>query len=284
MKTIDITSNEAGGRLDKFLFHVLPKAGKSFVYKMLRKKNITLNGKKADGSVILNEGDCVRLFFSDETFKKFSVGEGTAAGFGTVAHDDIIPIYEDDNILILNKPRGIESQSSSHIKASLNEQMLSYLYEKGEVTDESLGIYKPSVVNRLDTNTSGIVLCAKTPAASRSLSSMLKDRTLQKYYLCIVEGIVSSEDKISGWLLKENKSNKVKVFRDKCPGAKRIETAYRPLKTSENHTMLEVELITGKSHQIRAHLASIGHPICGDVKYGASKYGLNGQILCASGS
>ena len=269
MREISVGVNEAGQRMDKLIFKYLPNAPKSFVYKMLRKKNITLNRKKAEGKEKLKEGDVISLFFSDETFEKFS---GTAMS-AYLGHSHIDVIYEDDNVLILNKPAGVLSQKSSQDDVSLNEEIISYLSEKGEIDAESLKTFKPAVVNRLDRNTAGIILCGKTLFALQKLSEIIRERSIRKIYRCIVSGEIESEKTIEGYLLKDEKSNRVSIFKNKKEGASYIKTGYSPIKHSDGFTLLEVDLITGKSHQIRAHLSSIGHPILGDVKYGGKKTG-----------
>ena len=270
----------AGGRFDKYLFHLLPNAGRSFIYKMLRKKNITLNGSKASGSEILCPGDAVRLFFSDETFAAFTVGEGEAQRLLSAGFTHIDVIYEDDDVVILNKPAGILCQKSKKDDVSLNEELLGYLTKQGSITDDSLKVYTPSLVNRLDMNTSGAVIGAKTLAASRRLSGMLKSRLIGKYYLCAVEGTVTKRGILDGYLTKDKKTNTVSVTSHEIPGSSHIKTGYRRIGTEVDISLLEVELMTGKTHQIRAAFSSAGHPLLGDPKYGNGAYkGLKRQAL-----
>lgn len=303
MQEIIIEANQAGQRLDKFLHKYLPNAGSSFLYKMLRKKNITLNGKKAEGKEILALNDKVQSYFSEETFAKFTGKVIEEAGKEKILpkvsqadtyikafqHADIQHIevlYEDNNVLILNKPAGILTQKAKEMDISLNEWMIGYLLDKGAISAKELELFKPSVVNRLDRNTSGIVLCGISLKGSQALSSMIKNRTIGKYYRTICMGQIKEAKVLRGALTKNELTNKVSIDKDGLG----IETAFTPIERLKgNMTYLEVELITGKPHQIRAHLASIHYPLIGDHKYGnekmnrevQKKYGLKHQLLHA---
>lgn len=286
MRELNIGPNEAGQRFDKYLSKYLKDAPKSFIYKMLRKKNITRNGKKADGSEKLSEGDIIKMFMSDETIDKF-MGVNENVLLKTQVNLDIV--YEDSNIIIVNKPVGMLSQKAEKNDVSLNEYIIEYLYGKKKVTDESLRTFRPSVCNRLDRNTSGLVLAGCSLTGTQTLSKMLKDRTIDKYYYCIVDGVMTDKKKVSGYLKKDEKTNKVTVTAEKKEGSSYIETYYEPVKNNGKLTLLRIKLITGKPHQIRAHLAWTGHPIAGDYKYGNKKlnqyvkngYGCNSQLLHA---
>ena len=281
MKLITVTPNEAGQRLDKLLVKYLNKAGKGFIYKMLRKKNITLNNQKAVGSERLQIGDEIKLFFSEETITKFSevkVNETST---------NLNIIYEDKHILILNKPAGVLSQKAKDTDVSLVEAIISYLLQTGELTQENLRSFRPSICNRLDRNTSGLVIAGKSLAGLQEMSAALKERTIEKYYQCIVFGELSDSCHIEGFLRKDEKTNQVKIYQEEIKDGRPIQTAYTPLAGNQNYTLLKVKLITGRTHQIRAHLASIGHPIVGDYKYGGAQvnrkclqqYGIYSQLL-----
>ncbi len=289
MKQIQVNKADSGQRFDKYLKRIFPEMGTSFMYKMLRKKNITLNDKKATGSEIIQDGDMVKCFFSDETFDKFSgkvvvtatdnTSEDIANEYSTAYHTlkNIKVLYEDGHILLLDKPAGVLSQKANPTDISLNEWMIGYLLHKKDLSEESLKHFKPSVCNRLDRNTSGIVICGKTLLGSREMSRILKDRSLQKYYRTYVYGYLDGEKTLTGYHNKNVKSNQATVLFS-IPDSDTqeydiITTAYRSLEAKEQYSYLEIELITGKTHQIRAHLAAIGHPITGDRKYGQTIYG-----------
>ena len=271
-----IREYEAGQRLDKYLAKRLREAPKSFLYRMLRKKNITLNKKKASGSEILKTDDMVQFFLSEETFRKF---EGSAGTAWREAPLEIV--YEDGNVLFINKPAGMLSQPDQKGDPSLPEYLTAFLLKKGEVTEEMLRTFRPAVCNRLDRNTSGLVAAGKTLLGLQELSRMFHDRRLRKYYLALVEGEVREEKEIRGYLGKDEMRNQVFVIPEQKENTVPIRTRYTPLCIKGGKTLLLVELITGKSHQIRAHLSSIGHPVLGDPKYGAAKGGKRHQLLHA---
>lgn len=292
MQELKVTANEAGQRLDKLLTKYLNQAGKGFLYKMMRKKNITLNGKKCEGAERLNEGDVIRLFLADETIAKFSqstvapsISRPASKNSSKAVQLDII--YEDSHILIVNKPSGMLSQKAKESDLSLNEHILNYLIRSGRLPVEQLRTFKPSICNRLDRNTSGLVTAGVSLAGLQVMNGVFKDRSIHKYYQCLVKGEVKEKQLITGFLHKNEASNKVEIHSEQAAGSVPIMTEYVPLKSNGRMTLLQVTLITGRSHQIRAHLASIGHPVLGDFKYGdrrinegvRSKYGITSQML-----
>lgn len=266
MRSITVNKNEAGQRLDKLLAKYLNLAGKGFLYKMMRKKNIVLNGKKCDGSEKLSEGDEIKLFLADETIEKFS-----EVKVQKVKKTKLHIIYEDDHVLLINKPSGMLSQKAKEQDESLVEYLIDYLLDSGKLTKEDLRSFRPSVCNRLDRNTSGLVAAGCSLAGLQRLSAMFKDRSLHKYYLCVVSGSVREKKRIEGFLKKDEKTNQVSISQKELPDSAPICTEYEPLMETDAYTLLKVTLITGRTHQIRAHLASIGHPIVGDMKYGNPK-------------
>lgn len=300
MQSFQIKKNEAGQRLDKYLRKLLSSAAPSFIYKMLRKKNITLNGKKADGSEKLHIDDNVTLFFSDETFAKFASpslrGYGERSGStkenNGYPHIPLEIVYEDDDILIINKPAGMLSQKSGPDDISANEYIIGYLIHQGILTAEELATFTPSVCNRLDRNTSGLLIAGKSLKGLQDMAGQLRSRSVQKHYRCLAKGWIPAPQTAEGWLKKDGAGNQVQIFHTRQPGSKHIQTGFTPLnyyvmaETAEGRgclseldsadvagrtgvfTLLDVHLITGRSHQIRAHLASLGHPIAGDGKYG----------------
>lgn len=283
MQEIIVTANEAGQRFDKLLAKYLNEAPKSFLYKMLRKKNIVLNGKKATGNEKLVVGDRIQLYLSDETVDKFSKTEFKR----TKKVLDII--YEDEHILLINKPVGMLSQKADAGDESLVEHVITYLLESGQLMETDLRKFRPSICNRLDRNTSGLVVAGKSLIGLQKMGELFKERSMKKYYRCLVVGEIKEKQYIKGFLKKDEITNKVTVFETETKDSLPIETEYEPIWTNGFCTLLEVHLITGRTHQIRAHLASQKHPIIGDYKYGnrkvnddyKAKYRLESQLLHA---
>ena len=295
MHTITVDKNQAGQRFDKFLNKYLPNAGNGFIHKMLRKKNITLTGAKAAGNEILIKGDVIAVYFSDETFNKFKASntkfpdtEIYLSAFKTLKNIEIL--YEDEDILVLNKPSGVLTQKAKSSDLSLNEWLIGYLLYEKKITNEELSTFHPSVCNRLDRNTGGIVMCGKSLAGSQFLSAIIKDRNLHKFYRTICVGVLPKDLLMEGYISKDTSSNKVTISAEPSDkGDGYIKTKIHPIHHNGEYSYLEVELFTGKTHQIRAHLSSIAHPIIGDCKYGnaeindfvQSKFGLKNQLLHA---
>lgn len=275
MYQVEIKENEAGQRLDKFLHKFMPLAPSSFFYKMLRKKNITLNGKKAEGKEKLSAGDILSFYLSPETLKSFQ----ESAGHYQAAYDEyerayrelkgISVIYEDAHVIIMNKPAGILSQKAKPEDISLNEWLIGYLLVGNLTNAEQLSTFKPAICNRLDRNTIGLVIGAKSLAGSQKMNELIKSRNIRKFYQMIVKGHVRKEETLEGYLQKDEKANKVWLTKENFSGqAAYVKTRYYPLREFADRTLVEAELITGKPHQIRIHLSSTGHPILGDYKYG----------------
>lgn len=295
MREIIISGNEANQRFDKFLAKYLNKAGKSFIYKMLRKKNITLNGKKDDGASKLAVGDVVNIYICEESIVNFT-DAGTSSNadmYKDIAYEattQLDIVYEDSDIIIINKPVGMLSQKASKDDVSANEYIIRYLLESGQLKENELSTFKPSVCNRLDRNTSGLLVFGKSLKGLQEMSKAFKERTLHKYYICLVDGVVRESRRIDGYLKKDEKSNKVEIVNSHKEGYDRISTEYIPLGDNGKITLLMINLITGKPHQIRAHLAYEKTPVIGDYKYGFRKvinnmyrerYGVKSQLLHA---
>ncbi len=294
MKRIIIDASTSGQRLDKYLKRYLPNAGTGFLYRMLREKKIKLNKARADGKQILKSGDEICIYFADETIAKFMGESGIKEPESTVSKKDREVfaeniIYEDDDVLLLNKPSGMLSQKSRADDVSACELLVDHLISCGRLSHSDMKNYRPSAVNRLDRNTSGILICAGTFRAAKELSEIIKDKTLKKEYLTLVKGHISRGKDLNAYLKKDNASNKVTVSDVYKEGYDRIETAYRPLGYIGNDSLLEIDLKTGKTHQIRAQLSYLGHPVIGDEKYGDKKsnrdyyekYALKRQFLHA---
>lgn len=325
MKELIIQKNEAGQRLDKFLRKYLQEAPGSFLYKMLRKKNITLNGKKASGSEHLSEGDTVKLFLSDETIAKFHKRSeflmGTPLKNNPVRKDEadslennknrlkkskernnaqgrmygpkdssgrrksecLDIVYEDDDIIAVNKPAGMLCQMDSRNVESLAELLVRQLVLDGKLTEEDLRAFRPAPVNRLDRNTSGIVLCGKSLQGLQFLSGIIHDRTVKKEYLALTSGHFGSLQKYAEetvYFEKDQKRNRVHLYPKPGPGRGVMKTGFCPLAYGRDATLVRVHLITGKTHQIRAHLSYLGHPILGDPKYGDPERNAELQSRC----
>lgn len=284
MKEIRITKNEENQRLDKFLLKYMNKASKGFLYKMLRKKRIKYNGGRAEGSELLKAGDTLQLYLAEETISSF-MEEKTVAE----AKRHFAIVYEDDDILVVSKPAGLLTHpEKSSDKDTLIDQILYYLYQKGQYLPEADSSFTPALCNRLDRNTSGIVIAGKTLKGVQAVNETIRSHKLDKYYLTLVAGEIREAGEITAYLTKDEEKNQVRISKREGSGKKTM-TKYRPLACAKGYTLLEIHLITGKTHQIRAHMQSIGHPVVGDRKYGSEhsnqkfreEYALSNQFLHA---
>ncbi len=282
MKEFLIGPNDAGQRVDKFLTKAMPRLPSSLLYKSIRLKRIKVNGKRCAISTRLAEGDRMTLYINDEFFES-----DTGPLPFLLAKDHLDLVYEDENLLLVNKEAGLLVHEDDREKTdTLINRILKYLYQKGEYRPLEENSFVPALCNRIDRNTSGIVIAAKNAPTLRVLNEKIKERQLDKRYLCIVFGTPQPPHAtLKGWLRKDAATNQVTILSAPQEGARTILTRYRVLESRGRFSLLEVELLTGRTHQIRAHLASIGHPLLGDTKYGRNRdnkgTGWRWQALCS---
>lgn len=268
MKSFVISKNDAGQRLDKFVLKAAKGLSKSLMYKYIRKKYIKVNKKRAEINYMLLENDVVEMYINDEFFKEKNTD------FKLIAYKpDLKIVYEDENVLLVDKKAGVIVHSDDNEgRDTLINQVLLYLYQKGEYLPEKENSFTPSLCNRLDKNTGGIVIVAKNAVSQRELYEIIKKRQIKKLYFAMVKGVPTPKSAtISGYLKKDSQNNIVTVKDEPFEDAKQIKTKYKVLMSKNGYSLVEVDLITGRTHQIRAHMAHIGHCVVGDTKYGRLK-------------
>ncbi len=267
LKSFEIKQNDAGQRLDKFITKAVPLLPQALMYKYIRLKRIKVNRKRAEISTRLQVGDVVEMYINDEFF------EPKADNYDFMrASTKLDIVYEDENIILLDKKVGLLSHpEEGEYVDTLITRVERYLYEKGEYDPKAENSFAPALANRIDRNTGGIVIAAKNAEALRIMNQKIKDRELSKIYLCIAHGYFKQKKALlTDYLVKDEKKNKVTVFDKPRGDAKEIRTWYEVLGESNGLSLVKVELLTGRTHQIRAHLAHIGHPLLGDGKYGTN--------------
>ena len=282
MKEFIIKENDANMRVDKFILKAAPSLPSNLIQKYIRLKRIKVNSARTTSATRLSLGDVVTMYINDEFFE---VSRATKAKPKlSASFPDIL--YEDENIILANKPAGVPVHEDNSGEETLIAQILSYLSATQKWNPEEEASFIPALCNRIDRNTSGIVIAAKNAEALKIMNDKIKNREISKYYLCAVLGKPTPPSGvIKNFIFKDSKENRVYVHKSSCPGAKTAITKYSTLKTKENISLVECELITGRTHQIRAHMAHIGHPLIGDGKYGKNtenkKYGMKHQALCS---
>ena len=269
MKEFLINENDAGQRLDRFIKKAAPLLPPSLMQRYIRIKRIKVNGKRAENAYMLALGDTVQLYINDEFFPP----ESDSKLSFMAARGKLNVVYEDENILLADKEPGlVVHEDESGDTDTLIGRIQRYLYEKKEYDPDAENSFAPALCNRIDRNTGGIVIAAKNAASLRVLNELIKERLIDKFYLCVIHGKVSpSAGTYKSFMLKDERQKIVRVFDSPKPGAKTAITKYRTLKTNDRFSLMEIELLTGRFHQIRAQFAYVGHPLLGDTKYGTAK-------------
>ena len=268
MRTLIIKQNDAGQRLDKFLTKTLKTLPVSLMYKQIRTKKIKVNRKRTEPNYILNTGDTVELFIADEFFEKT---KSDAYIFQCKPNIDIV--YEDKNILLVDKKPGVIVHSDDKEETNtLINRIKTYLYQKGEYSPENENSFSPSLCNRIDRNTGGIVIAAKNADSLRIINQKIKNREISKKYLLAAHGYFEKKQGVfKNYLIKDSKTNTVKIYDNHIKNSKAAETKYRVIEEKNGLSLIEAELLTGRTHQIRAQFSYSGHPLLGDGKYGINK-------------